>query len=63
MKERILIESLKLLENYYSSLSRHVCFPELIIPALDQLSKFKKILKLSGYRDQVIKTINLLKKN
>lgn len=63
MKDRIVKEVLEELTTYFANSSRHVSFPELILPVGVVLRKFKKHTTSSNYRKIVATFLDLIKKN
>ena len=63
MKERIVKESLEELMLYFAANSRSISFPEMILPAMNILRKFKKNSTNANYRKMVTLTIEMIEKN
>lgn len=63
MKDRIVKEIIEELSIYFANSSRHISFPELVIPVGVVLRKFKKHTTNSNYRKIVAAFLDLVKKN
>lgn len=63
MKDRIVKEIIEELSIYFANSSRHISFPEMVIPVGVVLRKFKKHTTNSGYRKIVAAFMDLMKKN
>lgn len=63
MKERIVKEIVIALEVYFASQSHSIAFPEMVVPVIEVLRKFKKVMTHSGLRKIIGDLIDKLKEN